>query len=305
MVKILEVVSEHAAPIKTLFEVLKELLTDVTIKFMNDTEGGKNDRGIYINEMDSSKNAFAGVILKAENFSTFECKYKSFPISLNLHVFYKLIRSMNKDDIFALYVESESPNQLHLKIEDVKERKESEYMVKLIDMQENNFIIPAKDFDAIITMNSQEFNKLCREMSGIASCIEIQCLEDKVIFTCECEFAKRKTTFKRKNAINKSDDGVNDNDEPGVFIEHNYIPNNDGVHGVVQGIFELKYLVMFAKCTALCRDIEIHISNDFPLVINYTVASLGEIALAVAHMNQNRIGDSSYADNEEYYSDNE
>jgi hypothetical protein len=51
---------------------------------------------------------------------------------------------------------------------------------------------------------------------------------------------------------------------------------------IVQGVFQLKHLVLFTKCTNLCPAIEIYLKNDFPLIIRYTVANLGEIKMVLA-----------------------
>jgi proliferating cell nuclear antigen len=51
---------------------------------------------------------------------------------------------------------------------------------------------------------------------------------------------------------------------------------------VVGGEFNLKYLVMFTKCTNLCNTVELYLKNNYPLIIRYQVASLGEIKLCVA-----------------------
>ena len=50
----------------------------------------------------------------------------------------------------------------------------------------------------------------------------------------------------------------------------------------IQGIFSLKYLLLFTKCTNLCNQIHLYIKNDYPLIIQYAVASLGSIKLCLA-----------------------
>ena len=47
-------------------------------------------------------------------------------------------------------------------------------------------------------------------------------------------------------------------------------------------IFSLKYLLLFTKCTHLCNQIQLYIKNDYPLIIQYTIASLGIIKLCLA-----------------------
>ena len=61
-----------------------------------------------------------------------------------------------------------------------------------------------------------------------------------------------------------------------------YLKQNDDE--IVQGVFLLRHLVLFTKCTNLCNTIEMYLKNDYPLIIKYTVASLGEIKLCLAPM---------------------
>jgi len=44
----------------------------------------------------------------------------------------------------------------------------------------------------------------------------------------------------------------------------------------------LKHLVLFTKCTSLCSDISLYLKNDYPIIVEYNVAGLGEIKLALA-----------------------
>ena len=60
-----------------------------------------------------------------------------------------------------------------------------------------------------------------------------------------------------------------------------YIQKQDG-DMVIQGEFSLKNLGYFIKCTNLCGTIEMLLENDLPLVVKYSVASLGEIKLCLA-----------------------
>ena len=59
-----------------------------------------------------------------------------------------------------------------------------------------------------------------------------------------------------------------------------FIKMND--NEIVQGVFALKHLVLFTKCTNLCNSIEMYLKNDYPLIIQYNVANLGAIKLCLA-----------------------
>ena len=51
---------------------------------------------------------------------------------------------------------------------------------------------------------------------------------------------------------------------------------------IVQGVFSLKYLTLFTKCTNLCQTIQVYLKNDYPLIICYSVGNLGEIKMCLA-----------------------
>ena len=56
---------------------------------------------------------------------------------------------------------------------------------------------------------------------------------------------------------------------------------------IIQGEFSLKNLSYFIKCTNLCNSIEMYLENDLPLIVKYSVASLGEIKLCLAPLPSN------------------
>jgi proliferating cell nuclear antigen len=69
------------------------------------------------------------------------------------------------------------------------------------------------------------------------------------------------------------------NQQSGIEVERK-------TNEIVQGMFELKYLVLFTKCTNLCTSIQIFLKNDYPLVLRYMVANLGEVRLVLAPQKQ-------------------
>lgn len=295
--KILEVVTEHTGPFKILFEVLKDMISETPIEFIcdnpqkhntnkdndeieeteeteEDTEQKKktDDKDcMKLMAVDTSQTVMIHLKLDAGNFTKFVCRKKKITIGLNLGSFYKLIKSMGKNDILSLGVEHDDRNHLEIKIDNPEELKNSVFKLKLLDIDQPKIQIPEMTFDAVITMNAQEFHKLCRDMHQIAPFVEIQCLTDKIIFICKGSFAQRVTTY-------KTDDKK---DQMLVSIQHSSKISKDAPL-IVQGIYELKNLVIFSKFSSLCNDIEIYMKNNFPLIIKYTVATLGRIILCLS-----------------------
>ena len=90
----------------------------------------------------------------------------------------------------------------------------------------------------------------------------------QLLFSCKGDYAEQETIFGETNA------GIS------------YIQKNNP-EDIIQGIFALKHLVLFTKCTNLCNSIELYLKNDYPLIIKYNVASLGSIKLCLAPKTSN------------------
>ena len=96
--------------------------------------------------------------------------------------------------------------------------------------------------------------------------VELTSSGTDLIFRCMGDFAEQETIISENSSsmkVHKAAGAINE---------------------IVQGIFQLKHLVLFTKCTSLCPSIELYLKNDFPLILRYTVANLGEIKLVLAPM---------------------
>ena len=306
--KILDLETTHTVPFKVLFEVLKDMLTETNIIFRSnrrndddsetnpaDKEKGDESDCMKITAIDPTKTVLINIKLEGTQFNKFVCKKKKISIGVNLTRFYKVIKTLNKNDILSLSVDHENKNYLEIKIDCPEEKKTSIYNFKLLDLDEDKNNIPEISFDAVITMESQEFNKLCREMNNIADYVEMKCLADKIIFTCKGDFTDRKTTYRTSTS-------ASDDETILVSISHKSTTDKTAPQ-IVQGIFQLKNLVLFSKCATLCNEIEIYLKNDFPVVIKYTVASLGVCHLCLVPISDESTRDSKYDEEAEFYSD--
>ena len=55
---------------------------------------------------------------------------------------------------------------------------------------------------------------------------------------------------------------------------------------VIQGVFSLKYLSIFTKCTNLSSSVEIYLKNAYPIILQYSIASMGTVRLCLAQKNE-------------------
>jgi len=252
-----------------------------------------NKDGMRIMAVDPSKTVLINMKLKASQFSKFICLRNKISIGINLVMFYKLIKTLGKNDIITLYIEQDDKNKLMININNADENKNSTLELKLLDLDEEKLSIPDITFDAVITMQSSEFHKLCREMSQLSEHLEITCIKNKITFSGKGASAGRTTNY--------STDTDNDK-QLMVNINHGSI-KDPKLPQIVQGIYELKNLVLFSKCTTLCKDIQIYMKNNYPLVIRYKVATLGHILLCLVPIDNNVMKNTTYDDEDKLYNE--
>jgi proliferating cell nuclear antigen len=250
----LEIKTVQSAAFRVLTEALKEILTDANFEI--------DSTGIKVMAMDSSHTVLVHLKLSADNFEHYHCESKKI-LGINMLNFFKLIKTMGNSDTLSLYLERDNESVLGIRIENSEKNTTTNYTLNLMDLHEENISIPPAVFDSVITMPSVDFQKICRDMHNLADNLEIRSTENQLIFSCKGHFASQETS------IGETNSGLS-------FVK------NENPDEIVQGIFALKHLVLFSKCTNLCNSIELYLKNDYPLILKYSVASLGDIKLCLA-----------------------
>jgi hypothetical protein len=133
--------------------------------------------------------------------------------------------------------------------------------------KKSSFIIPdtlkQNRYSLIHMIPADTFHKICRFMSEWSENIEIKCVDSQLTLSCEGDTVDQATT------IGQSTDGL-------VF------ERNDNPEKIIEGVFSLKYLILFTKCSKLCEVIHVHLQNDLPLTIVYKIGLIGDIKLCLA-----------------------
>jgi len=249
----------QSGAIRILIEALKEILTDGNFIF--------DKTGIKLMAMDSTHTILIHMKLDAKNFEWFHCKNK-IVTGINMLNFFKLIKTMTNSETLTLFMEKNDENHLGIRINNIEKNSQTIYKLNLLDMENENIDIPPAEFETELTIPSNDFQKIIRDMINIGENIDVKSIGPKLILNCNGDFASQETILKETEGI----DG----------LTFNQIISDEQP---VQGIFSLKYLLLFTKCTNLCNLIHLYIKNDYPLIIKYSVASLGEIKLCLAQNN--------------------
>ena len=258
--KIMNIKTVQSGAFRILIEALKEILTDTNITF--------DETGIKLIATDSSKIVLIHMKLNSENFEHYFCEKKC-KIGVNMNNLFKLIKVMGNNDILNLYIEKNDINRLGIRIYNENKNTQTTFKLNLLDISEEEINIPPAEFESELTLPSIDFQKLIRDMTNIGEFVDIKSVGNNLIFDCEGDFAVQETVLSQ----------VEDNNSDTKGLKFEVSTNIDKP---IQGIFSLKYLVLFTKCTNLCNLIHMYIKNDYPLIIKYNVANLGNIKLCLS-----------------------
>lgn len=253
---IVEAKTVQTGAIRTLKEALKCILVEMSLIFDKD--------GIRMIAMDNTRTVLVHLRLHADKFEKFSYNHDNpkFVIGVNTDHLYRIVRTATNDDTITFYVDKSDSNSLGLLLEDGEKKQVTRYKLNLLDRDEPDIQLPETEFSTNITMPSMDFQKICRDMTLLgAKTVDIKNVGSSLTFSCKGHFASRTTV-------------MGDSDKE-FSIEKK--ANDD----IVTGNFSLPHLVLFTKCTNLCNNLEIHMKNDWFLMIRYVVANLGEIKLCL------------------------
>lgn len=253
---IVEAKTVQTAAIRTLKEALKCILVEMSLIFDKD--------GIRMVAMDNTRTVLVHLRLYAEKFEKYSYNHNSpkFVIGVNTDHLYRIVRTATNDDTITFYVDQSDSNSLGILLEDGEKKQVTRYKLNLLDRDEPDIQLPETEFSTHITMPSLDFQKICRDMTLLgAKTVEIKNVGSALTFGCKGHFASRTTIMgdsEKEFSIQKKQ-----TDE------------------IVTGNFSLPHLVLFTKCTNLCNNLDIHMKNDWFLMIRYVVANLGDIKLCL------------------------
>lgn len=242
--------------LRTLIEVLKDVLNDVNIAFDN--------TGIKIMAMDGSHVALIHMKLNAEKFEEYQCDEKV-NVGVCISSMFKLIKTVSNSDTVSMFITKENPNELGIKIENADRNSSTTFMLKLLDIDSDDLNIPDVDINCIVTMPSNDFQRMCRDMLNIGDIVTITSNEEGLTFKCEGDFATQETII-------------------GETMHGLSFYKKDDME--ISGKYALKYINLFTKSTNLCNTIELYLKPNYPLILKYSVANLGEIRFCLAPKNE-------------------
>jgi proliferating cell nuclear antigen len=237
----------QSSALKTLFEVLKDILNDVNFVF--------NKEGIKLVAMDSSHVALVYMFLEAENFEPYVCD-KEYTLGMNMLNMYKIFRVIGSNDVLDVSLNDDDEVNLNISVSNAKKKTKTTFKVKLLDIDDDMLDPPELKLSSVTPMLSVDFQKFGRDMANLGHDLDVNITRNKqgLLFKCNGDFAYQETL-------------VEDDNNTAVEVSNDY---------------PLKYINTFAKATNLCPSVQLFLEPEYPLIMRYEVAQLGDICFCLA-----------------------
>lgn len=220
--------------------------------------------------MDNSHIALISLYLRASGFQAYRSDK---PLTLgkaamriegvNMLSLAKVMRLAGSDDSITLQ-SLESTDKLTVVFENPKQGKKTDFAMNLIALDRDLLTISNNDYQAKLVMNSGEFTRLCRDLYQVAETVKIEALGDSVIFSVEGDMGKGNVSLSET---------LGDKPEDKTSID---------VKQEICLSFGLRYLNMFNKASSCAPLVTLRLSNEAPLIVDYTMDKFGSLRFYLA-----------------------
>lgn len=260
---------------KTINEVLTGILRDATWSFNApdlkcDPDKPAPFAGLEIAANDSNKSIFLRIKMDLnvnKILTNYYCKMAKHDIGIHLEDLFKILKIVNKTDKVSISIAENDRQRLIVTAEGVTKEKRY-WQMNLREPNQKHHQLTVKDFKYRVTMKNEKFHTICREMAEFSEHLEIKCTANSIVFTCIGDNVGSSYIY------HASDDGItieckNEDKPEGAENEKTEPP----APYIYQGIFELKSLKLFSKCSSLGQNIAILLINGFPITMEYNIGS--------------------------------
>jgi len=220
----------------TFFSSINSAIDDIFTLYV------END-GLYLKcELDSSHACITNIKISKSLFTSYLFK-ENFNIAINMSSFLQVLR-LGSDGIMELQYEKSSDK---ITIKFIKGNDSSKsFDLRLFDIESREILeIPETEYDVSMNMASSEFSSIIRESNSFCDTIKFNITKQKISILSNGEIGNYNFSFKPTTDMK--------------------ITNNiDSIE------FSNQYLIKFTKASAISSDVNIKISENYPIRILYT-----------------------------------
>jgi proliferating cell nuclear antigen len=244
--------TSQALQLKVLLDVLKDLITEVNIKF--DTDHMK------LVSLDPGRVGMCHLVInKLEYYYCREPLY----VGIYIQYLYKLMRSVTTSHHLEWRVRTENPSILEIVVSNPERRIFTTHKIKTLSLDIEEVTIPQVNFEYVISMPTSDLQKYVKELSHVSNIITVSSSGKDIELTASGDLGE--TTIN----VAPTPSGLN--------WVNKYLSSEEERF---QGRYFLRYLDKMLK-SQVDNTIELYIKKDYPLVLKYNL-TIGSLRFVVS-----------------------
>jgi len=128
--------------------------------------------------MDTSHVALVSLNLSMDGFESYRCD-SNVVLGVNISNLAKVLKLADPADSITLQADQD-PSTLKLIFENPKTGRQTEFALNLISLDIEHLSIPETEYSSLITINSGEFSKICKELVQLSDSLTIATSQSNV-----------------------------------------------------------------------------------------------------------------------------
>lgn len=232
----------QASAIKSVFEVLKDIISDVNFVF--------DKQGVHMKTLDNAKVTFINLFLDARNFELYECSERVIA-GMNISNTFKLLKAIGLNDTLEITI----GEKMEIIIDNAQKKSNTVFRMNLMDINEEEYNLNNLNFDVTTIIPSVNFQRIIRDMSNFSNFVQISRFQNKLKLECIGDFVDQTTEIECPDTIDDTFSDTYSLKYVNMFAKATSISSNVSIQ---QG------------------------SHGCPISFKYFVANLGEIQFYLA-----------------------
>ncbi|XP_059476257.1 proliferating cell nuclear antigen [Neocloeon triangulifer] len=241
--------------LKKVIEAIKDLISEASFDC--------SDSGIQLQAMDNSHVSLVSLSLRSDGFDKYRCD-RNLAMGINLTSMTKILKCAGNDDVLIMRAQ-DNADMVTFVFESQDQGKVSEYEMKLMNLDQEHLGIPETEYACKVRMPSAEFARVCRDLSQFGESVVIACTKEGVKFSSSGTVGSANVKLAQTANVDK--------EEEAVTIE---------MQEPVSLTFACRYLNHFTKATPLSSVVQLSLSADVPLVVEYAIGEIGHVRYYLA-----------------------
>lgn len=262
-----------------LFEVIKDIiLKDINIIMERDF--------IYVIHQHSQGISMVHLKLETKFFEFYHINQDKIVVGIDPKIFVKIIKTAkNNDNTISLCINSKKKDSLIIRIEDENSTCLSEDTIKFRKFEEEVINIPSEiEYPGSIIVPSSRIKHIFKTIKTKSpkrnnKRIEITHVNDYLEFKYKGENSDQKVVLSNSKILKNADEiYYNSTEDTLSQVMKEKSKENENMD-IIHGVYDIEYLIIFAKATNLNSHLLIRMKNDMPLIFEYKVGVLGTFHL--------------------------